>query len=78
MAPRAAVLMVPTDPNDGVFKLAVTLLDDKISDQPHLRNLEILVDGSPNSASARILIPFGALGSLSMYQEAHEPPCDLL
>ena len=50
--------MVPTDPGDGVFKLAVTLLDDKISDQPRLRNPEI--DGSPDSASARI--PFGASG----------------
>ena len=48
--PRAAVLMVPIDPNDGFFKLAVTLPDDKIPDQPHLRNPEI--DGSPDSASA--------------------------
>ena len=35
-APRAAVLMVPIDQVDGVFKLAVTLLDDQISDQPRL------------------------------------------
>jgi hypothetical protein len=48
--------MVPTDPSDGVFKLAVTLLDDKISNQPRLQNPEM--DGSPDSASARI--PFGA------------------
>ena len=61
--PRAAVLMVPIDPNDGFFKLAVTLPDDKIPDQPRLRNPEI--DGSPDSASA--CIPFCALGSLSMY-----------
>ena len=66
--------MVPTDPSDGVFKSAVTLLDDKISDQPRLRNPEI--DGSPDSASARI--PFGALRSLSMYQEARGPLCELL
>jgi hypothetical protein len=66
--------MAPTDPSDGVFKLAVTLLDDRISDQPRLRNPEI--DGSPDSASARI--PFGALGSLTMYQEAHGPLRDLL
>ena len=64
LPPRAAVLMVPIDPNDGFFKLAVTLPDDKIPDQPRLRNPEI--DGSPDSASARI--PFYALGSLSMYQ----------
>ena len=63
-APRAAVLMVPIDPNDGFFKLAVTLPDDKIPDQPRLRNPEI--DGSPDSASAGI--PFCALGSLSMYE----------
>jgi hypothetical protein len=49
MSSRAAVLMVPIDLNDGIFKLAVTLPDDKISDQPHLQNPEI--DGSPNSAS---------------------------
>ena len=55
--------MVPIDPNDGFFKLAVTLLDDKIPDQPCLRNPEI--DGSPNLASTQI--PFCALGSLSMY-----------
>jgi hypothetical protein len=73
-APRAAVLMVATDPSDGVFKLAVTLLDDRISDQPRLQNLAI--DSSPDSASARI--PFSALGSFSMYQEAHGPLCDLL
>jgi hypothetical protein len=60
--PRAAVLMVPIDPYDGVFRLAVTHLDDKISDQPRLRNPEM--DGSPDSASARIpLAPSGA----SMY-----------
>jgi hypothetical protein len=47
--------MVLTDPSDGVFKLAVTLLDDKISDQPCLQNPEM--DGSPDSASAQI--PFG-------------------
>jgi hypothetical protein len=51
--------MAPTDPSDGVFKLAVILLDDRISDQPRLRNPEI--DGSPDSASTRI--SFGALGS---------------
>ena len=33
--------MVPIDPNDGFFKLAVTLPDEKISDQPRLRNPEI-------------------------------------
>ena len=59
--------MVPTDPSDGVFKLAVTLLDDRISNQPRLQNLEI--DGSPDSASARI--PFGALGSLSVTCFSH-------
>jgi hypothetical protein len=54
--PRAAVLMVPIDPSDGVFRLAVTHPDDKISDQPPLRNPEM--DGS---ASGRIpLAPSGA------------------
>ena len=54
--PRAAVLIVPIDLNDGVFRLAVTHLDDKISDQPPLRNPEM--DGS---ASTRIpLAPSGA------------------
>ena len=48
--PRAAVLIVPIDPNDRFFKLVVTLPDDKISDQPRLLNPEI--DGSPDSASA--------------------------
>jgi hypothetical protein len=53
--------MVPIDLNDGVFKLAVTHLDDKISDQPRLRNPEMV--GLPDSTSARITI--GALGTLS-------------
>ena len=54
---KAAVLKVLRDPNDMFFKLAVTLPDEKISDQPCLRNPEI--DGSPNLASTRIL-PLGA------------------
>ena len=41
VSPRAAVPMILIDSNDGVFRFAVTHLDDKISDQPPLQNLEM-------------------------------------
>jgi hypothetical protein len=59
--------MVPIDLNDGVFMLAVTHLDDKISNQPHLQNPEM--DGSPNLVSARIpLAPSGASQCIKHHQ----------
>jgi hypothetical protein len=62
----AAVLMAPTDLDDGVYKLGESLLQDKISDETHLRNPEI--DGHPNSMGQR-----SSLGSFSnlRYNEAH-------
>lgn len=64
--PRAAVIQGPTDQVDGVYGLDISHQKDKIWEEPHLQNPEI--DGSP-----RAQIPFGALRSLSMYQEMSTP-----